>query len=224
LLFALAQPVAFAGLLIAFLLALTLRAYAIRITARSLGLTDRRESITPRPREDIDPFGAVAAFVGGAGWGKAIDVDEVPRFRGRGRAAAVFLAGPVVTLIASQLLFLAYELSFPNEVPVAFYSVGQVLTGNAYGSAGAVLLISIAAGLLGFGLLALIPIPPLDGFGIMWNAVRRPGNGLQWMRLWFDHKNIGVVILVVLAFFPLGNSFLLLPLDLIGTLFMLPWG
>jgi Zn-dependent protease len=78
--------------------------------------------------------------------------------------------------------------------------------------------------LLGFGLLALIPIPPLDGFGIMWNAVRRPGNGLQWMRLWFDHKNIGVVILVVLAFFPLGNSFLLVPLDLIGTLFMLPWG
>ena len=34
-LFALGRPVAFAGLLVAFLLALIVRAYAIRITARS---------------------------------------------------------------------------------------------------------------------------------------------------------------------------------------------
>ena len=93
-LFALGQPVAFAGLLVAFLLALLLRAYAIRLTARSLGLTHRGDPVAPRLREDIDPFGAVAAAVGGAGWGRIIDVDEVPRGHGRGRAALIFLAGP----------------------------------------------------------------------------------------------------------------------------------
>ena len=76
----------FAGLLLAFVLGLLLRAYAIRITARC----DRPDHAVasrsrPRLREDIDPFGAVAAAIGGAGWGKAIDVDEVPRVRGRGR-------------------------------------------------------------------------------------------------------------------------------------------
>jgi hypothetical protein len=33
------------------------------------------------------------AAVGGAGWGKIIDVDEVPRGFGRGRAALIFAAG-----------------------------------------------------------------------------------------------------------------------------------
>ena len=60
-LFALGQPFVFAGLLLSFLLALVLRAVAIRFTARSLGLVHRREPVTPRLREDVDPFGAVAA-------------------------------------------------------------------------------------------------------------------------------------------------------------------
>jgi hypothetical protein len=43
-------------------------------------------------------------------------------------------------------------------------------------------------------------------------------------RLWFEHKNLGVVILLACCFFPLGYPLLLLPLDLIGTLFMRLWG
>jgi hypothetical protein len=69
LLFALGQPVAFAGLLLAFVLALMLRAYAIRVAARSLGLVHARESVTPRLREDIDPFGAVAGTPVMRAWG-----------------------------------------------------------------------------------------------------------------------------------------------------------
>jgi len=223
-LFALGQPAAFAGLLIAFLLALLLRAYAIRITARTLGLTGPGETVTPRLREDIDAFGAVAAAVGGAGWGKVIDVDEVPRFHGRGRAAAVFAVGPAVTLVAAQLFFLGYRLAFPDSFQLSVYRVSDVLTGQFDGTLTEQLLLSTAVGLLGFGLLALIPIPPLDGFGILWSAARRPGGGLQWMRLWLEQKNLGVVILLVCCFFPLGNPLLLIPLNLIGTVFMRLWG
>ncbi len=70
-LFALGRPVVFAGLLLAFLLAVVLRAFAVRFTARGLGLVDRRESVAPRLREDVDPFGAVAVAVGGAGWARS---------------------------------------------------------------------------------------------------------------------------------------------------------
>lgn len=223
-LFALARPAAFAGLLIAFLLALALRALAIRITGRRLRLLDARERVTPRPREDIDPFGAVAAAVGGAGWGKSIDVDEVPRWRGRGRAAAVFAAGPVVTLIASQLVFLAYAVSFPRSFVLSVYRPSDVLRGQFDAPSGAQLVLAIAVGLLAFGLLALIPVPPLDGFGLLWSAMRRPGAGMQQYRLWFEHKNLGMVILLAGCFFPLSYPFLLLPLDLIGVLFMRVWG
>jgi hypothetical protein len=223
-LFALAQPVAFAGLLVAFLLALVLRAYAIRITARSLGLTAGREPVTPRPREDVDPFGAVAVAVGGAGWGKTIDVDEVPRFRGRGRAAAVFAAGPLVVLLAAQFLFLIFRYAYPESFALALLRPSDVLRGQFTAPYPMQFLLAVAVGLLAFGLLALIPVPPLDGFGLLWSAVRRPGSGLQGYRLWLDGRNLGVVILLACCFFPLGRPLLMLPLDLIGTLFMRMWG
>jgi hypothetical protein len=215
---------AFVGLLIAFLLALVLRAYAIRITARMLGLTDSREPVTPRLREDIDPFGAVAAAVGGAGWGKVIDVDEVPRFSGRARSAAIFAAGPIVTLVGAQIFFLIHRFAYPDSFLLQIFRPSNILRGEAQADVGAVLLMSVAVGLLAFGLLALIPIPPLDGFGILWSAMRRPGTGMQNMRLWLDHKNLGVVILLVCSFFPLGSPLILIPVDLIGTVFMRLWG
>ena len=84
-------------------------------------------------------------------------------------------------------------------------------------------LLSLGVGLLTFGLLALIPIPPLDGFGVLYNALRRPGAGMQWMRLWFEDKNIGVVILLALSLFPFGAPFLLDVLDILGVLFLRAW-
>jgi Zn-dependent protease len=221
-LFALGKPVAFAALVVAFLLGLLLRAFAIRLTARSLGIADRRESVTPRLREDIDPFGAVAAALGGMGWGKMISVDEVPRHRGRARAAAVFAAGPLTCIVVAEVLLLVYKLLFPANLlsvvgPAAVY----------YGfdlPAGELALLSLAVGLLFFGLLALIPIPPLDGFGILYSALRRPGPGMQWMRLWFEDKNVGVLILLILALFPFGSPFLLRLLNTLGLVFVRPWG
>lgn len=223
-LFALGQPVAFAGLLLGFVLALVLRAFAIRFAARSLGLVERREALGPRLREDVDPFGAVAAAVGGVGWGRIIDVDEVPRFRGRGRAALVFAAGPIVTVAAAQLVFLAYALLFPDSVGLETLRLSDVLRGQFGASWDVQLLLSIACGLLGFGLIALLPIPPLDGFGLLWSAQRQPGRGMQGYRLWFQEKNIGVVVLIACCFFPLSYPLLLLPVDLLGTVFLALWG
>jgi hypothetical protein len=240
LLFALGRPVAFAGLLLAFVLALLLRAVAVRFVLRRLRSGDdrpafgrewfrprprsRRGRIAPRLREDVDPFGAVAAAVGGTGWGTVIDVDEVPRGAGRGRAALVFAAGPVVTLVGAQLALLAYVLLFPASAELSVYRLSDVLRGQVDAPYGAQLLLSAGAGLLAFGLLALIPVPPLDGFGLLWSAQRRPGPGLQGYRLWFEHKNLGVAILLACCFFPLSYPLLLLPLDLIGTVFLRAWG
>ena len=221
-LFALGEPVAFVALVVAFLLGLLLRAFAIRITARSLGLTERREPVSPRLRDDIDAFGAVAAAIGGMGWGKPISVDEVPRQHGRGRAAAVFAAGPVVCILVAQVLFAAYVFTFPENL-LAALSPSDVLRGFPLPLAEQVLL-CLAVGLLSFGLLALIPIPPLDGFGILWSVMRRPGAGAQQARLWLEDKNLGVLILLICCFFPLSYPFLLMILDLLGLLFLRLWG
>jgi hypothetical protein len=221
LLFALGRPVAFAGLLIGFLLALLLRGFAIRLTGRALGLTD---SLSPRLRDDVDPFGAVAAAVAGTGWGKVIDVDEVPRSRGRGRAALVFLAGPIATIVAGELSVLAYKLIFPDAFLLAGLNLSGILRGLFPAEPGEQFMLGLTGSLLAFGLLSLLPIPPLDGFGVLWSAQRRPGPGMQGYRLWFQEKNIGVVVLLAASFFPLGNPLLLLPVDLLGTVFLALWG
>jgi Zn-dependent protease len=222
LLFALGEPIAFVALVVAFLLGLLLRSFAIRFTARSLRLSDRRESVSPRPREDVDPFGAVAAAVGGMGWGKVVSVDEVSRRQGRGRAAAVFAAGPLACILVSQILFAVYVTLFPGRL-LSVISLSDVLRGLAL-PLGEQVLLCLAVGLLAFGLLALIPIPPLDGFGILWSAQRVPGPGMQWMRLWFEDKNLGVLILLIFCFFPLGGPILMTILNVLGLPFLLLWG
>ena len=219
-LFALATPVAFVALVASFLLGILVRATAIRFAAIRLHLADRHDSLMPRLREDVDPFGAVAAAVAGMGWGKMLSVDDVPRYQGRGRAAMVFIAGPLACLVLAQFFFLAYVLTYPGS----FLPGPATVLHGVSGDAGAQILVSLAVGLLSFGLLELIPIPPLDGFGILYHALRRPGAGMQWMRLWFEEKNIGVVILIVISLFPLGGPFLLGILDVLGTPFVSLWG
>ncbi|GGN51194.1 Zn-dependent protease [Actinoplanes campanulatus] len=221
-LFALGDPVAFVALLAAFLLSLWLRAAAMRFTARTVGLAERRQSLRLRLREDIDPFGAVAAAVGGTGWGKVVSVDEVSRWRGRGRAAAVFAAGPVACILSGEVIIAGYSLAFPDNL-LDDLSVGQVLFGAGYLPYAQQVVLSLGVGLLAFGLLALIPIPPLDGFGILWNALRTPGPSMNWMRLWFEDKNLGVLILLICAFFPTGYPILIRIIDILGALFLRIW-
>jgi Zn-dependent protease len=223
-LYSLGHPVAFAALVVSFLLGLVLRAIAVRLSARTLGMADRNESITPRLREDVDPFGAVAAAIGGMGWGKALSVDDIPRWRGRGRAVIVFASGPLTCIVIAQFFLLATVLAYPDGI-LAYAQPSDVLLAG-YGSQvgyGEQILLSLGVGLLTFGLLELIPIPPLDGFGILYSALPRPGAGMQWMRLWFEQKNIGVVILLALCLFPFGAPFLLYILDILGILFLRAW-
>jgi hypothetical protein len=220
-LFALGEPVAFAALVVAFLLGLVLRTLAMRLTARIVGLGDGRPLLRLSPRADIDPFGAVSALIGGAGWGRPLSVDEVPRWRGRGRAAAVFAAGPVACILAGELVIAGFALVYPTEY-LAGLNPGWILRGLPLG-AGEQVVLSLGAGLLAFGLLALIPIPPLDGFGVLWNALRQPGAGMNWLRLWFEDKNFGALALLVCAFFPTSYPFLLMIIDFLGVLFLRIW-
>lgn len=222
-LFALGQPAAFAGLLVAFGIGLLLRAVAIRVAARVLGLAPRGEPLAPRPREDVDPFGAVAAALGGTGWGRPIDVDEVPRTRGRGRAAAIYAAGPVAALLAAQVALGAHAALYRSTGALAAAAPSTVMRGFSEATIPAQFLLAVAVGLLAFGVLALIPIPPLDGFGLLWTAFRRPGAALLWMRLWFGEKNLGVAALLLFSLFPSGYPLVLVLIDAVGTPLMRIW-
>ena len=167
-LFALGEPVAFAGLLIAFLLGL---------------VAARRRHPAHRPHRWASPTGASRSRRARArtstrsapspprsaalGWGQSDRVDEVPRHRGRGRAAAVFAAGPLTAHRRRRSSPCSrYALLYPDRCAGVFRP-GRRAARRRPGAIGEQLLLSLAVGLLSFGLLALIPIPPLDGFGLL---------------------------------------------------------
>ena len=122
-----------------------------------------------------------------------------------------------------MLFALARSAAFPGSFHLSVVRPSDVVRGQYEGRIGVEFLLAVAVGLLCFGLLALLPVPPLDGFGVLWSAVRRPGHGLQAYRLWLQEKNLGVVILLACCFFPLDHPLLLLPLDLVGTPILRLW-
>jgi hypothetical protein len=225
--YALGQPVAALGLVLAFLTGLAVRATVQQLLARRLTGTTAPGPLL-RPRRDIDPFGAVGAVLGGTGWGRAAPVPPLPvgRFIGRRPVLSrviVYLAGPVLPVLLGEAVLGAYQAVFPDTLGLAVYEPSDVLRG-APGAPLAQLLLSFGVGLLCFGLFAIIPLPPCDGWGLLCLAWRRPGEGGRKVRFWLEERNIGVVVLLALTF-PLGLSGPLLHplLDLVATPLLRVW-
>lgn len=198
--FALLQPVALIGLLLGFAVSVVLRAVVQHLVARR-GPYARRQRLFD-PRRDIDVFGVVAAVLGGTGWGKrATDPG------GGWPRISVLVSGPIAVLVASQLAFAAYRFSGGSPLLLELYAASDVFRGIPTGTAVEKFLLSFAVSLLCFGLLALVPLPPLDGWGMLARrAGSRPNPGFARAQHWLDEQNIGVVILLVGLVIPLAGG------------------
>lgn len=212
-LFAILQPAALVGLLLAFGLGLAVRV-ALQVWLAARLLRHRVGSAVPHPRRDVEPFGAVAAVLGGTGWGREAPLPESSWALGQVRQrAAVLAAGPVGVIVLGLLVVLGHRYAFPDGVLLSAYP-SDVLRGTP-GPAAEQVLLSLGIGLLCFGVLALVPLPPLDGWGLLWLAIRRPGESAQKVRYWLAERNLGVLALLVLLIYPIDTPILLRLLDLL---------
>jgi hypothetical protein len=201
-LWALGQPAAALGLLGAFVLGLGLRAIAQRLVQRLLG---DRVPLRPRPRTDVEPLGAVAVLIGGTGWGCAAALSSR-------RAGLVLASGPIAVLAASQVALSAFDFAYPSDrEALRLNRPSDVLRGVVADTMAEELALSVAVGLLCFGLLALVPIPPLDGYRLIRLAVRGRETPTVVDR-------IGVLVLLALLAVPVGGvPPLFRVLDWVGT-------
>jgi hypothetical protein len=135
----------------------------------------------------------------------------------------VFAAGPVTVLIAGELALGGYFALYPETGALAVYRPSDILRGAVDATSLAQFLLAFAVGLICFGLMAILPIPPLDGFGICWSAARKPASGLQWFRLWLGEKNIGVALLLLFSIFPTSLPIVLMLINFLGTPFVRVW-
>src|SRR5688572_18197530 len=116
----------------------------------------------PGDRARLDPLGVAAACLSGTGWGR-----PAPAPVSRRERWAVF-AGPAAVLAASQLAFAAYRSAYPGlSLPLRLNRPSDFLHGVLAPTAAAQLMLSVAVGLLCFGVLALLPVPPFDGYRLI---------------------------------------------------------
>jgi Zn-dependent protease len=148
--------------------------------------------MTLDPLVHMGPLSLVALFLFGFAWG-AMPVDPT-RFRGRYGEALVSLAGPAVNLLLALLGLTALGLWLGAAGPPEGGLAGNLVRFlYAFGTANVVL-----------GLLNLLPVPPLDGSGVLSNLSRPYA---RWVR---DPDNHGLFTALLWGVF-LGAGYVLFP-------------
>jgi Zn-dependent protease len=149
------NPFMLAAIIIGFLISLSFHEAAHAYVAFRLGDTTAKEAgrLTLNPLAHLDPFGTLALFLFGFGWGKPVPYNPT-RLKGVFDELKIALAGPLANLLLAFLFGLASRYAIFKNLPLqenTWLSVSDTLT---------TLNILLVA-------LNILPIPPLDGSKIV---------------------------------------------------------
>lgn len=218
--FALRHPVLLLGLILGFVVGVALRAELQRRLARPGGPFGRRLNAVGGGRRPpvgwagyLDPYGAVAAALGGVGWGS--------RPAGRFGTSADWLlvvAALVVHGLLAVLGFAAFVGVGGHLSDLHFANVSDIVRGNVgSGPAAQLVAVGFAVENLGCGLLALVPIPPLELGVALWARLPRSA-GARRLAYHVLEEQWGVAVILLLLLLPIGGIAppLLAVLDAIG--------
>jgi hypothetical protein len=209
-LFALRQPATLLGLVLGFAAGCFLR-----VTIQQLCIGGRRAArLNSAPRSWIDPFGMVAALLAGIGWSpRPVLTRGKPRQVWTMVLVAVLVHGALAAAgLAAYLGAGGVKLAFP------FVSTISILHGSQFVASSVIQRAALAFGIenLGCGLLALVPIPPLELGVALWSTLPKSAGSRQLAYRALEEQ-WGIVILLVLLLIPLASEQPLL-LQLIGSI------
>lgn len=182
------QPIEILLSLPAVFLAISFHEFAHAFTADKLGDdTPRKQGrLTLAPLAHVDWTGLILFALFGYGWAKPVQVNS-SNFKNRKLGdILVSLSGPVANFLVAILSLLVYVtlMAVNSSTPV----MDTIL---------AVVNYSIYLNII-FGLLNLIPIPPLDGYRILKSLFFR-----SFTRLFMAYEKVGIFILFAFLLFDL---------------------
>lgn len=158
-------------IIVALLIAITVHESSHALVAYWLGDDTARRAgrLSLNPLVHLDPLGCLTLLVVGVGWGKPVPVNPSYFRRGaRSGTAMVSLAGPVANLVTAGVLALPIRLGVVawhspfHYFPFSRWNFEWLLADII----GFVILYSIILAIFN-----LIPIAPLDGFGVAVNIL-----------------------------------------------------
>ncbi|GLZ79308.1 hypothetical protein Afil01_41150 [Actinorhabdospora filicis] len=146
----------------------------------------------PSWRRDVDPLGLLGAVFGGTGWGAAAPGTRRPMWTA--------IAGPAGVLIAGAAVVAGFGALFPASLTGEVYRPSDVLRGVP-GPAAEQLVYTTGVGLMCFAVVALMPLPPCDG----WTLLKRFLPGVVSAEPLLAGRRVGSVLLLVLMAVPIGG-------------------
>jgi hypothetical protein len=209
--FALRHPAVLLGLFAGFLIGVVAKAIVQRWLVSGSGLRRRGRlrsvrsggrSGFPQPSAGwssyLDPYGAVAAALAGAGWGARVQ----GRRSGRGSDVALLLAGLVVHGALAVAGAAAFNAAGGDYRLFGFdgFDATSILHGSfTFGKAAMDISAGFALINVACGLLVLLPIPPLELGVILWSRLpRSPGARRFSYHLLEEQWGVAVVLLFLL--------------------------
>lgn len=183
------NPLEFIGILIAFLVAITVHEFSHGYIADRLGDPTARVlgRLTFNPLAHLDLVGTLMILFAPFGWAKPVPFDPFNLKNPRRDAALISIAGPIANLITAIITSLLLHLILP--VTGGFLSVIPFFLQ---------IIIMMNVNLCIFN---LIPIYPLDGFHIVEGFLPEDA-AAQWHQL----ESLGFIMLIVLVFPLFGSS------------------
>lgn len=170
------------------LLAITVHEFSHAYTAYKLGdkTPQRQGRLSFHPKDHVEPMGLVSLFVFGIGWGKPVQYNP-NNIRDRKNIEKaeqkIALAGPVSNFIIAFILSIILILmkSFITDAGAVVTTIYTIL--------------SIAYSLnIGLGVFNLIPIPPLDGYKVLYPYIK--GGFTRWIENNMIYVQIIFLILI----------------------------
>lgn len=139
------------------------------------------------PLKHIDPIGFICLFFAGFGWGRPVEINPMYYKHKRRDELLVSLAGVVTNFAIAVVAMLLYKnmpnFTFLTNFPGLWYAIAYVLYFT----------ISINIVLMIFNLL---PVPPLDGFGVVTQLFNLSKYG--WYYKLYNNGMLILMLLIVL--------------------------
>jgi hypothetical protein len=203
-LFALRQPATLLGLVLGFGAGCYLRATLQRAFTGGSRSTRRGRLRLVQPAQSwLDPYGTVGALLAGIGWSpRQVLSRGKPRQLWGMVAIAVVVHGALAAVgIAGYLGAGGVKLAFPYVSSIGVWHGSQIVAASFAQR------VALGFGIenLGCGLLALVPIPPLELGVALWSTLPR-SPGARRMAYRVLEEQWGIVVLLVLLLIPLGGE------------------